>query len=272
MVMTRLTLVRHAESAMNRSPHLVGGRSNSTPLMERGRQAALRARCDVAGRAARDRGAQRSGPLTADGSVPHRGAGWQGSLICEEGLQELSQGIAEGQPRELWWTAGALEAMRADPAGHRLSPGGESHEEVQARMRDAVQRLASCCRGGYVVAVGHGIAMRTLAWSLLGGALRLPEPRPAQPRQDRPRRRWRRHHAPRHHRPTDDNRNLPARWHCRWRLESFRPSDTRPRVRKSPVTNHRQWRQLLTPRQAIVKRAQNTSSGAGGLRWLRSPH
>lgn len=59
--------------------------------------------------------------------------------------------------------------MRADPTGHILSPGGESHHQVQQRIRDALLRLARAHPDGHVIAVGHGIAMRSLAWSLLGG-------------------------------------------------------------------------------------------------------
>lgn len=97
------------------------------------------------------------------------GAGWALPILVDDGLLELSQGIAEGRPRGQWWTPAAIAAMTADPLGHRLAPGGETHREVQHRMRTALRRLHDLAPGGHVLAIGHGIAIRTLAWSLLSG-------------------------------------------------------------------------------------------------------
>lgn len=90
-------------------------------------------------------------------------------MRLEDGLLELSRGVAEGQPRDQWWTPEAAAALEADPWHHRLVPGGESHHEVQTRITAALRWLASEHRGQWIFAVGHGIAIRVLVWSLLGG-------------------------------------------------------------------------------------------------------
>lgn len=169
---TRITLIRHAESQMNtRSGEVVGGRSNHTPLTADGAAAAtalghLLATTESAPDVVVCTSALRSAQ-TARAIV--EGAGWDVPISVCDSLIELSQGAAEGQPRDQWWTPAAIAAMHADPLGHRLAPGGESHREVQQRMRSGLHALAAAHPGGHVLAVGHGIAMRTLAWSLLGG-------------------------------------------------------------------------------------------------------
>ncbi len=169
--MTRVMLIRHAESAMNlRHRQLVGGRSNHTPLTPQGAHAAAALGRELAAGPIPDVLAHTCAARSAQTArLLHEGAGWAVPLIVEDGLLELSQGSAEGQARDQWWTPAALAAMRADPRGHRLAPDAESHAEVQARMRSALRRLATAYPGGFIVAIGHGIATRTLAWSLLGG-------------------------------------------------------------------------------------------------------
>ncbi len=169
---TRVCLVRHAESAMNRDHRdLVGGRSNQTPLSDDG-EAAARRWGQARARLPRPDAIAHTSALRSirTAQLIAQGAEWSAPFVLEDGLLELSQGVAEGQPREQWWTPAALAAMRADPLGHVLSPGGESHRQVQERMRQALGRLADRYPGGYVVAVGHGIAIRSLAWSITGGS------------------------------------------------------------------------------------------------------
>lgn len=169
---TTVRFVRHAESDLNVNGRaLVGGRSNHTRLSPAGEAAAL----------ALGRELGSAGPvpdaLYCTSAVRSRrtaeliaqGARWDLTPEVEDAFLELSQGSAEGQPREAWWTASALAAMDADPLGHRLAPDGESHTQVQERMLAGVCRLAEKHPGGRVLVVGHGIAMRSLAWRLLGG-------------------------------------------------------------------------------------------------------
>lgn len=170
--MTTIDLVRHAESRMNLSPGLIGGRSNHSPLSPAGQRASreLGRRLGetwqvpdamVCTSAVRSRDTAR---LILDG------AGWNLPLQVDDDLLELSQGSAEGQRRDLWWTPASIAAMRADPTHHRLASDGESHEQVQQRMTEALYRMAVVHPGGHVLAVSHGVAMRTLVWSLIGGS------------------------------------------------------------------------------------------------------
>lgn len=168
---TRITLIRHAESCMNRHSRLVGGRSNQTPLThegtlaaaEFGRRLASQLRPTVLAHTSAVRSRQTIEAIVA-------AAGWRGiPVVLEDGLIELAHGVAEGQPRSRWWAPEALAAMHRNPLHFRLAAGGESHREVQLRMRNALHRLAGHHPGGHVVAVGHGNAIRTLVWSLQGG-------------------------------------------------------------------------------------------------------
>lgn len=162
---TTITLIRHAESQMNLTRDLVGGRSNHTPLSEHGRASALALGQRLAAMeppagfyctaAVRSR-------QTAD--LIATGAGWAPADV-EDGLLELSQGSAEGQPRDKWWTPKAIQAMQADPLHHRLIPDAENHHDVQQRMQTTLRRLARRHPDTHVIAISHGIAMRTLAWS-----------------------------------------------------------------------------------------------------------
>lgn len=165
---TRVVLVRHAQSRMNLRPDLVGGRSLHTPLSDEGRRAALERGRELA--------SLRPNALYCTTALRSRqtaecldeGAGWGLPVQVEDGLVELSQGSAEGGVREQWWTPQAVEAMRADPRGHRLAPDGENHAEVQERVLAALGRLHAAHPGGCVVAVSHGVAMRSLLWHLAG--------------------------------------------------------------------------------------------------------
>lgn len=171
MPSTRIDLLRHGESMMNLHPtEVVGGRSNHTPLTPTGTATALRYGKQLARNGRPDAVyATRAIRSQQTAALLIQGAGWGLPVALEDGLLELSQGIAEGQPRAHWWTPAAQAAMRANPLGHRLAPRGETHREVQVRMRSALQRLATRHKGGYVLAVGHGVAIRSLIWSMNGG-------------------------------------------------------------------------------------------------------
>ena len=138
-------LVRHAESQMNQSgTHLVGGRSNHTPLTPAGARAAHALGRTLRGHRQPILLAHTSAIRSAQtAELLRAGAGWSSPTVLEDGLLELSQGIAEGKPRDQWWTPEALTAMRANPVEHRLAPDAENHREVQERMHAAVAKLGA---------------------------------------------------------------------------------------------------------------------------------
>lgn len=189
MISTRLTLVRHAESLANLDRSVIGGRSNGVKLSAAGRRAAL-----ALGRWWRTEGfvpdAVYASPArrTLDtATLLNHGAQWGLQSRIEDGLQELSQGSAEGRPREQWWTPAALAAMHANPLEERLADDAENHHEVQQRMQAALLRIAARHSGKHLLVVTHGIAMRTLVWALLGGDHSIFQKlRAAQPRHPHP--------------------------------------------------------------------------------------
>lgn len=167
----RIDLMRHAESAMNLMPHLIGGRSNTTPLTQHGQETAL-----AAGRRLAQTGYQPTALYSSPAvrtlhtaQLLNEAAGWALEIRVDDRLQELSQGDAEGQPRDQWWTPAALAAMTNEPLTHRLAPNAENHHDVQHRMRAALNNIAAHNPAGTVLIIGHGIAIRTLLWSRHGG-------------------------------------------------------------------------------------------------------
>jgi len=167
---TRIEFIRHAESVYNRTPTLVGGRSDGVALTAEGYRAAQEAG-ERRRRLPAPAALYSSGAVRADATAQALadGAGWQLPVQHEPRLLELSQGQAESQARATWWTPDALAAMRLAPATHRLAPDAENHLDVQERMIAAIRDIATAYPGRFVVAIGHGIAIRTLAWRLAGG-------------------------------------------------------------------------------------------------------
>ena len=123
----------------NLRPDLIGGRTNETALSPLGEEQAravgryvhrilLRPLIAVSSPAVRTRRTLRLALREANSALP---------IYLNDDLQELSQGVAEGQPRNEIYTDEVMVALRASGKDFKL-PGGESMNEVGLRMYGAM--------------------------------------------------------------------------------------------------------------------------------------
>lgn len=169
--MLTVYLVRHAEALNNVQSHLVGGRSDSLPLSDRGRLQAERLGirlkneqffpekliCSVAVRA------------NETATIVSQAMGLGISPEIHPHIHEWDQGIWEGKPRTEVYTPAIREAMYADPL-HFRPANGETPGEVETRMWHWLNEdvRSSFPDGGKVLAVSHGMAIRCLLRRILG--------------------------------------------------------------------------------------------------------
>ncbi len=169
---TEVYLIRHAETVMNTNPHLVGGRSNETPLTPRGVEQAKRlGRAMLARRifpfkvfaspAVRTRN-------TAQYSLAEMGL--EIEPLVQDALQELGQGVWEGRPRLEAYTATALENIAKLGKDFKLE-GGESMNDVGMRMHGWLTEAFNETAGqkpSRCFVYTHGGAIKCLASHLHG--------------------------------------------------------------------------------------------------------
>lgn len=167
--MTEIYLLRHAQTELNASRKIIGGRSNHLPLSDAGREQArqrgLRLRdegllfdrvfCSSAVRTCETLDIIRKHtPLTT------------GIITWHDELNELSQGAWEGRLRDEIYTVEQLAEIHAR-VPYFKAPGGESHKEVEQRMMAFVMReILEPYAGGRFLIVGHGMTFRCLLQGL----------------------------------------------------------------------------------------------------------
>ena len=167
---TELYMVRHAETVMNTTPHLVGGRSNHTQLTapvgvqqsERlGNQLFLK-------NFVPDRVFSSPAVRTIETArLSLAKMSFRGELILDDDLQELSQGIWEGRSRIETYTEEVLRDIEAQGKAFKLE-GGESMNDVGVRMYSwASRRFPSDSPSEQVLVYTHGGAIKCLASHLL---------------------------------------------------------------------------------------------------------
>lgn len=165
MSLERIYLARHGQSESNRERRLCGqldpalsalGVEQSLQLARVLAEVPLRAIFTSTLR----RTAQMAAPLA-------RARGLEAVALA--GLKELSLGALEGRFRdERDPQAQALWRQRkADPARFR-APGGESFQELEARVLAALERLLRSADSGAALIVGHRESNRALLKGLLG--------------------------------------------------------------------------------------------------------
>ncbi|KAF6255623.1 histidine phosphatase superfamily [Scenedesmus sp. NREL 46B-D3] len=177
--MKRLLLVRHAECEMNlQTKGFVGGQSNLSPLTARGKQQAV-----ALGRHLARLHPSLHSPVFCSTALRaedtarimlQQAQGWPGPIQLQASpvLLELSQGDWEGQRRSKCYTPEVLERIAADPFTF-AAPGGESQQELEARMSSFVHRqlLPILQYGGPpAVVVTHGLAIKCFLRSVLGSS------------------------------------------------------------------------------------------------------
>lgn len=165
----RIILIRHAECVMNLSvDKYIGGRSNSSPLTEKGTlQAAA-----LAASFAHDYKCTGTGLLQLYSSTAVRAletaaaiaTGLNMSLntiIKSEKLLELDQGKWEGELRSVYESP-EVKAALAHNAYDFAPPQGESQRQVEDRMMEYITNciLPSVPLGGTALIVSHGVAIK----------------------------------------------------------------------------------------------------------------
>lgn len=171
MAKSELYLIRHGESEMNTNTHLIGGRSNETPLTARGIEQAR-----LLGKYFRENGIIPTHVFTspalrtlqtADTTLSAMNINIKPTIANE--IQEMDQGDYVGRLRSEVYTPEVL--LKIDKQGKNFKlPGGESMNDVGKRMLQWVELnvpVATAAEVEHTTFVfGHGIAIRTLAATL----------------------------------------------------------------------------------------------------------
>jgi broad specificity phosphatase PhoE len=171
MAPTTILLVRHGETDWNRDGRVQG--QSDPPLNELGREQAHELAASVAGEQvdavyASDlqRARQTAEILAAELGLP---------VVVDADLRELDFGQWEGHTidelTELY-----PDAVERWQTGDEMPwEGGETREEMAARIRAAVRRLAAMHAGGRILLIAHGGPVRVLLMDAEG--LAFPEQR-----------------------------------------------------------------------------------------------
>lgn len=168
MYMTSIYLLRHGESEMNlRLAEVVSGRSNHTPLTEKGYSQA-----QAAGHWLARHGIVPTTVLTSPAirtretiRICLEAMGLDVPVAVEDDIQEMTHGEMEGQPRPEVWNEVRRAAHALDPLNYAL-PGGESLREVQIRKSSWLERVVREHPDEIILAAGHGLAIRSLVGHL----------------------------------------------------------------------------------------------------------
>lgn len=168
--MTTIYLLRHGESALNtKQAEIVSGRSNDTPLTPLGIEQAHTAGAWFAAHTIIPSivvsSPARRAATTIEEALKELPSDY--SVTIEDRIQEISQGIMEGQPRNEVWTPEAIATLQSDPMNF-MFPEGETFYDVQARMLSWYRETAASHPDAIVLAGSHGLAIRALAGVLLG--------------------------------------------------------------------------------------------------------
>lgn len=160
-------LIRHAESNMNVNSHLVGGRSNETPLSETGINQAKKL-----GQYLKNNDIKPDNVYVSPAVRTVQTAGFcleelglDITPIVDEAIQELGQGIMEGVPREEAYTQKVMDEMEKLGKDFKFE-GGESMNDVAKRMHNWLSEKFSeeneDSKLNIVFVFTHGIAIKCL--------------------------------------------------------------------------------------------------------------
>lgn len=168
----KIFLIRHAQSQANVNKHLVGGRSSATPLSKEGVLQAVRLGHAfdklnlkptqvISSPAVRT---QETARLSLE-PIPQAP-----SIRINDALQEMSQGVFEGQPRDQVYTAAIQAQIESQGKDFSLpDDSAESMNDVAHRMDTFLQHLTTTMQRDDVAFVyTHGIAICCYVGMLLG--------------------------------------------------------------------------------------------------------
>ncbi|MGH7566613.1 MAG: histidine phosphatase family protein [Gemmatimonadota bacterium] len=158
---TRIVLVRHGQTEYNREGRWQGS-GTDVPLNDAGRAEAERVAASLAERFAGRVAAVYTSDLERARETARIVAARLGlDAVDEPALRELSHGRWEGlthaEVEKRWPDEHA--AYQADPYRVRRG-GGDSYEDLEARVWPALERLADRHQGERIVAVSHGGPIR----------------------------------------------------------------------------------------------------------------
>lgn len=164
MASAELYLIRHGESEMNTSAHLIGGRSNETPLTTKGiEQASLLGQYLLRNNIMPDHvfasPALRT-VQTARYALDAMNLDIQPTIVDE--IQEMDQGDYVGRQRAEVYTPETLKQIEKHGKDFKL-PGGESMNDTGNRMLEWLNRHVPTNDDERTFVFGHGMAIRTLA-------------------------------------------------------------------------------------------------------------
>jgi len=174
--MLDLYLFRHAESESNKNPHLIGGRSDETPLSPLGELQA-----SWLGERLRDKGvdfdqiySSTAARAKKTAAVVCKQIGYPlENIIYSERLLELDQGEWQGQPRTKIYTLQTLARIDKDNWNF-TPPKGESQRQVEERIYSWIEEslLANYGRAEQttVGAFTHGMAIKCVLRKILSSA------------------------------------------------------------------------------------------------------
>lgn len=170
--MIEIRWYRHAESVRNMSPHIIGGRSTTTPLSDTGRTQAFSLGVKLMKEDYRPDYVV-SSPAVRCMETAKTSMGMIGikpTLInIHDGIQELAQGVAEGGIRAEFYNPETLKIINADNHNFKFE-GGESQKEVEIRMMQALEEVRAILERDNLqkaVVFSHGQAMRCLLRGIL---------------------------------------------------------------------------------------------------------
>lgn len=164
--------IRHAESDWNiNKQHLVGGRSNETPLSERGVHQAFVLGGYIGEHLERPDLVYASPAVRTmtTARIALRSAGIVRHIYVDPALQELSQGDVEGMPREQVYTDAVMRRIELEGLDFKHK-GGQSLRELGTQALDWLnqeyeQRLSDF---GYAYVFGHGMSIQSLVGRIEG--------------------------------------------------------------------------------------------------------
>ncbi|HIA91507.1 TPA: histidine phosphatase family protein [Candidatus Saccharibacteria bacterium] len=165
--MTEIRLYRHAQSELNIRRDLVGGRSNQTRLTQLGESQAVALAWHLQSENYSPDVVFSSPAIRAihTGRIALLGHGIkEDDFITDYGLQELSQGHAEGGPRETIYTD-EIRARIGVELEEFAFEGGESMRQTGQRMLNdwLLPTLEKFPDADRIVAFTHGFAIKCLA-------------------------------------------------------------------------------------------------------------
>ena len=164
-------LFRHSQSRANLAPHIVGGRSNHSPLSELGVLQSQELGLYIADNIDSPDLVFASPAVrtVSTATIALESAGLQRHIFIDDRLQELHQGEAEGKSRDSIYTPDLFARIEREGMDFKHK-GGQSLNELGKQGIDWLNDTYEKTLRDYGVAYvfGHGMAIRSLVGRIVG--------------------------------------------------------------------------------------------------------